>query len=153
MMGAAGAVVLLLAAGCQAAASLPARSESPPALMVPAAAVSVTARARPRDHPMRRVFVRANSADQEANYVPFFGQRLMLVGALHTLFGVVMHFGPLTDIARDRVFDAVGPHPDRQATLRFLVGGVSLLLMRYLTRWTQHQTGTLPTALADASNR
>jgi hypothetical protein len=77
----------------------------------------------------------------------------MLVGALHTLFGVVMYFGPLTDNARDAVFDAVGPHPDRQATLRFLVASVSLLFMRYFTRWTQHHTGTLPAALADASNR
>ncbi len=77
----------------------------------------------------------------------YTGQALMLIGALHTLVGFLLYGGPLADIARDGVFDAVGAHPDRQAAVWFLVTGVALLLFGYVTQWTQRQTGTLPVAL------
>jgi hypothetical protein len=77
----------------------------------------------------------------------FTGQILMLIGVLHTLVGLLTYASPLVDIARDKVFNAVGPHTDRQAAVWFLMTGAALLLSGYLTHWTQRRTGTLPAAL------
>jgi Family of unknown function (DUF6463) len=77
----------------------------------------------------------------------FTGQTLMLIGALHTLVGLLTYAAPLADIGRDGVFHGVGSHTDRQAAVWFLMTGAALLLFGYLTRWAQHRTGTLPAAL------
>jgi hypothetical protein len=82
----------------------------------------------------------------EVTMARFTGQTLMLIGALHTLVGL-LNIGPLADIARAGVFNAVGSHTDREAAVWFLMTGVALLLVGYVTRWTQRQTGTLPAAL------
>jgi uncharacterized protein DUF6463 len=77
----------------------------------------------------------------------FTGQTMMLIGSLHILVGLLSQHGPLADIGRDGIFDAVGSHTDRQATVWFLVTGAALLLFGYVTNWAQRQTGTLPLAL------
>jgi hypothetical protein len=44
----------------------------------------------------------------------------------------------------DGTIDAVEGDPEREAAFWFIVCGVSLVLMGWLARWTQWQTGTLP---------
>lgn len=77
----------------------------------------------------------------------FTGHSLIAVGALHTLVGIMSFGRPLAGIARDGMFNAVDPHPERQAAFWFLLTGALLVVLGQSTRWAQRRTGTVPGSL------
>lgn len=77
----------------------------------------------------------------------FGGLTLTATGILHTLVGLVAYSGPLGDIGRDGVFNAIGSHFDRDAAFWFLMTGILLVTLGQLSRWVQRQTGRLPAFL------
>ena len=75
---------------------------------------------------------------------PTAGDALTVVGALHTSIGLAKYHKGLREMVRDGVIDTVEGDPEREAAVWFLTCGASLILMGRLARWTQRQTGTLP---------
>jgi len=75
---------------------------------------------------------------------PTAGDALATVGVLHTTVGLAKYRKALWEIVRDGVIDTIEDDPDREAAVWFLTCGASLILMGFLARWTQRQTGTLP---------
>ena len=77
----------------------------------------------------------------------YTGHSLIAIGILHTVIGVLAFGAPLAHIARDGFFNAVDPHPDRQAAFWFLLTGALLVILGQSTCWTQSRTGTVPRSL------
>ena len=75
---------------------------------------------------------------------PTAGGTLVIIGMLHTSIGLAEHRRVLQEMVRDGMFDAVEGDPEREAAFWFLTCGVSLVLLGWLVRWAQRQTGTLP---------
>ena len=75
---------------------------------------------------------------------PTAGDALTTIGVLHTTVGLAKYRKALRKIVRDGVIDVVEGYLEREATLWFLTCGASLILTGRLARWTQRQTGTLP---------
>jgi len=60
---------------------------------------------------------------------PWMGRWLLAVAALHTLFGLLVFAGPLRQLLRLGLFDAVGTDPLMAAVTWFLLFGAPLALL------------------------
>ncbi len=72
------------------------------------------------------------------------GFLLMAVGALHVLYVFVTSFGPLVDIAREGLVNAVDPHLDRAEAFWSLMSGLLFITLGYVVHWMQARIGSLP---------
>jgi len=65
------------------------------------------------------------------------GPALIVIGVLHTIVGVILGYGPLTEIARDGFFNAVEPYDSRMAVFWFLFAGLVSILLGQLVLWAE----------------
>jgi hypothetical protein len=79
----------------------------------------------------------------------WIGRWLMGVGALHTLIGIAVFAAPLRDIVDAGVVGTLGPRDTlRNLAFWFLFGGVTLVMIGYLTDWIERAaSGLLPAPL------
>ena len=77
----------------------------------------------------------------------FGGHVLTAIGVLHLAVGSLAYAGPLAAIGRDRFFNAVDGHIDRDAAFWFMLTGLLLVLLGQLVRRAQRRLGTLPAFL------
>ena len=81
---------------------------------------------------------------------PTAGGTLVIIGILHTSIGLAGHRRVLQEMVRDGMWDAVEGDPERETAFWFLTCGVSLVLVGWLARWAQRQTGELPAFVGPA---
>lgn len=77
------------------------------------------------------------------------GRWIMGVGVMHSLIGFVLFAGPLREIAAAGLWDTLSPgRPTRYLAFWFMFGGVTTVLVGYLTDWIERVAGkTLPRPL------
>lgn len=72
------------------------------------------------------------------------GRWLIILGALHLLYGGVAFAGALADIGGDGLLNTVDGHDDREAAFWYFVSGLLIGLLGFLAVWAEARTGTLP---------
>jgi len=70
---------------------------------------------------------------------------LMAIAVLHELVGLFFYSDALQDIFRAGFFNTINPpYWERDAAFWFLMFGIALFLMGWVTQWMIEQTGTVP---------
>jgi hypothetical protein len=76
------------------------------------------------------------------------GRLLIAIAALHFAFGLWFGRGPLREIVRDGLVDAVDPHRDRQLVFWFLIFSVPCVLLGQLLLFMERRALAPPRSLA-----
>jgi hypothetical protein len=74
----------------------------------------------------------------------WIGKSLLVIGALHSIFGFVVFRGVLGDLVREGLFNTVNIQADRNAAFWFLFGGFTLMIIGGLVDWAERKKIALP---------
>lgn len=74
----------------------------------------------------------------------WIGLSIMVIGIIHSLFGMVFLNETLAELLREGLFNTVHGQPMREATFWFLFGGIAMILIGALVRWMEKQNYQLP---------
>lgn len=72
----------------------------------------------------------------------------MIIGVIHTAFGLYFGRSPLMEIVRNGFWNAVDPDRERQLIFWFLFAGVAWFLLGQLIYWLEKRSVVLPKFLA-----
>ena len=76
------------------------------------------------------------------------GKTLVLIGILHSLFGLVFMGPVLKELASDGLVNTVNGQPEREAVFWFLYTGFALILLGAVVDWIEARHAVVPLFLA-----
>jgi len=74
----------------------------------------------------------------------WIGKSLVVIGIIHTLFGIGIGYTIFGQMAREGLFNTVVMQHDRNAAFWFMYAGFALLLLGFLLDWCERTLGQVP---------
>ena len=75
---------------------------------------------------------------------PWIGISLIIIGIIHTIFGLGVGYGIFGEMIREGLFNTVVEQFERNAAFWFLYAGLVLILLGLLLDWCERTFGATP---------
>jgi len=89
---------------------------------------------------------RFNNQFKQGEYImkKWIGKSLLVIGIIHTVFGIVVYQGVICELAKEFLINSIGRQPERLAAFWFFITGFCLMIIGGLINWIEKKKIQFP---------
>lgn len=74
----------------------------------------------------------------------WIGKSLLIIALIHTIFGLIVYHGVLSDLVNEFLVNSIGRQPERLAAFWFFITGFCLMIIGGLINWIESKDIQFP---------